>query len=68
MTAPDRSIEDAALIAFVREQLDDLTGSCGCEECDVERADKARMFTALLSRLEGTPHDEEKDSTRVDSQ
>ena len=41
MTAPDRSIEDAALIAFVREQR------------DIGWADDYPQWDALLSRLEG---------------
>ena len=55
MTAPDRSIEDAALIAFVRSELDDAT--------EGEYPERVRLFTALLSRLEGTPN--EDDATRI---
>jgi hypothetical protein len=42
MVDPDRSVEDAALIAFVRRMNSYFPGD-----------DDTRLFTALLSRLEG---------------
>jgi hypothetical protein len=59
MTAPDRSIEDAALIAFVRELRDTLA----LAPAGYINRDKPRLFTALLSRLEGRPGQD--DATRI---